>query len=81
MKPGPELQLELELKLELELELGLELEPELELELELESELELAFARRTGVFVSKVYMEDMNKAVSSAQQVLVLAELLLPAGY
>ncbi len=51
------------------------------MELELEPELELVFARRTEVFVSKVDIEDMNKVVSLAQQVLVLTRLLPPAGY
>jgi hypothetical protein len=39
---------------------------ELKLKLELELELELAFAKRTKAFVSKVDIEDINKAVSSA---------------
>jgi hypothetical protein len=80
-----ELELELEPKLELELEpkLELELEPELELELEpeLEPELELAFARKTGVFATKVDIKDMNKAVGLAQPALVSAKLPPPARY
>ena len=57
------------------------MKPGLELQLELELELELAFARRTRAFVSKVDIEDINKAVGLAQQALALAELPLLAGY